>query len=103
MNWDQIAGRWTEFKGKVRERWGKLTDDDLDRIGGRKEQLMGHLQQRYGWAKEQAQLQVADFEDSLRAFASNLSGYGDEPDADDEDQGESPATLPSETSHRRRR
>jgi uncharacterized protein YjbJ (UPF0337 family) len=103
MNWDQIAGRWTEFKGKVRERWGKLTDDDLDRIGGRKDQLMGLLQQRYGWAREHAQLQIADFEDSLRAFASGLSGYGDEPDADDEDQGGSPATLPSETSHRRRR
>jgi uncharacterized protein YjbJ (UPF0337 family) len=103
MNWDHIAGRWTEFKGKVRERWGKLTDDDLDRIRGRKDQLMGILQQRYGWAREHAQLQIADFEDSLRAFASSLSGYGDEPDAGDEDPGESPETVPSERSHPRRR
>jgi hypothetical protein len=80
-----------------------LTDDDLDRIGGRKDQLMGILQQRYGWAREHAQLQIADFEDSLRGFASRLSGYGDDPDAGDEDPGESPETVPSERSHRRRR
>jgi uncharacterized protein YjbJ (UPF0337 family) len=103
MNWDQIAGRWTEFRGKVRERWGKLTDEDLDKIAGRKDQLVGILQQRYGWAREHVQMQIADFEDSLRAFAANLSGYGDEPDADGGDQEESPEALPLRTAHPRRR
>ncbi len=103
MNWDQIAGRWTEFKGKVRERWGKLTDDDLDTIAGRKDKLIGILQQRYGWAREHVQLQIADFEDSLRAFATKLSGYGDEPDAADEDQAGSPEAMPSQPLHPRRR
>jgi uncharacterized protein YjbJ (UPF0337 family) len=103
MNWDKIAGGWTEFKGKVHERWGKLSDDDLDRIAGRKDQLMGILQQRYGWAREHAQLQVAEFESDLRAFAAKLSGYGDEPDADDTDQEESPEAVPSQRAHPRRR
>jgi uncharacterized protein YjbJ (UPF0337 family) len=52
MNWDQIAGKWTEFKGKVKEKWGKLTDNELDEIAGQREQLLGKLQERYGLAKE---------------------------------------------------
>ncbi len=65
MNWDQITGNWNQFKGKVKEKWGKLTDDDLTTIGGKRDQLVGVLQQKYGYAKSQA-------EQELDAFASDL-------------------------------
>ena len=55
MNTDQLEGNWKQLKGKVREQWGKLTDDDLDVINGRREQLAGKLQERYGYAKEEAE------------------------------------------------
>ena len=55
MNWDEIQGKWTQMKGTLREKWGKLTDDDLERIAGNKDKLVGVLQERYGWEKERAQ------------------------------------------------
>jgi len=58
MNWDQIAGNWTQFRGKVKEKWGELTDDELDQIAGQKDQLVGVLQKRYGYAREQAEREV---------------------------------------------
>ena len=58
MNEDILKGQWTQLKGRVREQWGKLTDDDLDRIQGKSEQLVGRLQERYGWARDQAQSEV---------------------------------------------
>jgi uncharacterized protein YjbJ (UPF0337 family) len=58
MNQDTLKGQWTQLKGKVREQWGKLTDDDLDQIQGRSEQLVGRIQERYGLAREEAQRQV---------------------------------------------
>ena len=58
MNWDQIEGKWKEMKGHVKEKWGKLTDDDLDYINGKRDQFVGRLQQRYGIAKEDAQDQL---------------------------------------------
>lgn len=61
MNWDQIKGKWTQFKGKARERWGDLTDDDLDRAAGNRDQLVGKIQERYGIAKEEAQRQVDEW------------------------------------------
>ena len=61
MNWDQITGKWTAFKGKVKEKWGKLTDDDLNVVAGKRDQIAGKLQQRYGYAKEQAEKEVDDF------------------------------------------
>jgi uncharacterized protein YjbJ (UPF0337 family) len=67
MNWDHVAGNWTEFRGKVRERWGKLTDDDLDVIEGKREQLLGILQQRYGTAKDELEHEVKEFERDLDA------------------------------------
>jgi len=57
MNADTLRGQWTQLKGKIREQWGKLTDDDLDEIQGRAEQLVGRLQQRYGIARDEAQRQ----------------------------------------------
>ncbi len=62
MNWDQIQGNWKQVKGRVVEKWGKLTDDDIDVVAGRREQLAGKLQERYGIAKEEAEKQVAEFE-----------------------------------------
>ncbi len=55
MNWDQIEGKWKQLKGAARQQWGKLTDDDLDRIAGRREELIGKLQERYGIARERAE------------------------------------------------
>ncbi|HLN29364.1 MAG TPA: CsbD family protein [Gemmataceae bacterium] len=61
MNWDQIAGDWKQFRGKVKEKWGKLTDDDLTAIAGRRDQLAGVLQQKYGYAKDQAEKELHEF------------------------------------------
>jgi uncharacterized protein YjbJ (UPF0337 family) len=58
MNWEQIAGNWKQLKGQVKEKWGKLTDDDLDVIEGKKDQLVGRLQERYGYSKEQAEKEL---------------------------------------------
>ena len=61
MNWDKIKGNWKQVKGKVKEKWGKLNDNDLDVIGGQKDQLIGKLQNAYGYQKEQAEKQVDEF------------------------------------------
>ncbi|MBN9408026.1 MAG: CsbD family protein [Burkholderiales bacterium] len=61
MNKDQVEGNWKQFKGKVKEQWGKLTDDDLDVINGRREQLLGRIQERHGLSQEQAETQVTDW------------------------------------------
>ena len=58
MNWDQVAGSWMQFRGKVKEEWGRLTDDDLDVINGKRDQLVGKIQERYGLAREEAQRAV---------------------------------------------
>lgn len=58
MNWDRIEGNWTQLKGKVREQWGKLTDDDIDVVAGKREQLSGKIQERYGIAKDEADKQL---------------------------------------------
>lgn len=62
MNWDATKGNWNQFKGKVKEQWGKLTDDDLARIEGKRDQLLGSVQERYGIEKEEAEKQVKQFE-----------------------------------------
>jgi len=58
VNTDTLKGQWTQIKGRVREQWGKLTDDDLDRVQGQAEQLIGRVQERYGVAKDEAKRQV---------------------------------------------
>jgi len=65
MNWDRVEGNWVEFKGKIKERWGKLTDDDLDVVNGKREQLLGVLQNRYGVAKDELEREVSAFEKEL--------------------------------------
>lgn len=64
MNWDRIEGNWKQVKGKVQEKWGKLTDDDYDVIAGRQENLTGKIQERYGIDKEEAEKQVKAWADS---------------------------------------
>lgn len=61
MNWDSVEGNWKQFTGKVKEQWGKLTDDDLAKVAGKREQLEGMLQERYGYGKEQAKKNVDEF------------------------------------------
>jgi uncharacterized protein YjbJ (UPF0337 family) len=58
MNWDELEGKWKQVKGLVKEKWGKITDDDLDVMTGKKEQLIGKIQERYGITKEEAQRQI---------------------------------------------
>ncbi|HPK31706.1 CsbD family protein [Ottowia sp.] len=64
MNEDTISGNWKQFKGKVKEAWGKLTDDDLDVIAGKRDQMIGKMQERYGVARDVAEKQVKDWEAS---------------------------------------
>ena len=66
MNEDTLKGQWTQLKGAVREQWGKLTNDDLDRIQGKGEQLVGKIQQRYGIARDEAQKQVDSWQPGSR-------------------------------------
>jgi len=58
MNWDQIAGDWKQYKGKIMSTWGKLTDDDIETIKGKRTELAGLIQTRYGRAKEEAELEI---------------------------------------------
>ncbi len=61
MNWDVIQGKWKQLTGDVKAKWGKLTDDDLTVIGGKKDKLVGTIQERYGYAKDRAEKEVDDF------------------------------------------
>ncbi len=61
MDWNRVEGNWKQVKGKVKEKWGKLTDDDLTAINGRREELEGKIQQHYRLAKDQAKKQVDDW------------------------------------------
>lgn len=65
MNENKMKGQWEQMKGKVKEKWGKLTDDDLTVIDGRSDQLAGRIQERYGMAQEEAEREVRNFESSL--------------------------------------
>jgi len=63
MNWDIVAGNWKQFKGKVQGQWGKLTDDQLDVIAGKRTELAGKIQEAYGLSKEETEKQIKRFED----------------------------------------
>jgi uncharacterized protein YjbJ (UPF0337 family) len=58
MNWEIVKGNWNQWKGRAKEAWGDLTDDDLDMVEGQRDQLVGRLQERYGWAKEDAEREI---------------------------------------------
>ncbi len=68
MNWDQVQAQWKQLSGKVRSKWGKLTDDDVNFIGGKKDTLVGKLQERYGMMKDDAERAIDDF----------IAGLGDD-------------------------
>jgi uncharacterized protein YjbJ (UPF0337 family) len=61
MDWNRVEGNWKQIKGKVKEQWGRLTDDDLDRIAGKREQLEGKIQERYGIEKDRVRREVDDW------------------------------------------
>lgn len=65
MNWNQIEGNWKQLKGKVKAKWGDLTDDEIDTINGRREELVGKIQKAYGVGQEEAERQVTDFERTM--------------------------------------
>jgi uncharacterized protein YjbJ (UPF0337 family) len=62
VNWDIIEGKWKQMKGAVKQRWGKLTDDELDQLAGHRDKLVGKLQERYGINKDEAEKQVDEWE-----------------------------------------
>jgi uncharacterized protein YjbJ (UPF0337 family) len=62
MNWDRIQGQWKQAAGHARQQWGKLTDDDLDIVAGRRDELAGRIQERYGLAKDAAEKQIAEWQ-----------------------------------------
>ncbi len=68
MNWDIAVGNWKEFKGKVKARWGKLTDDHLDVIAGKRIELSGKVQEAYGITKEEAEKEIRRFEKAQKDF-----------------------------------
>ncbi len=76
MNWDRIEGNWKQMSGKVRQQWGKLTDDDLDVIGGRREELAGRIQEVYGISKDEAEKQIERFSGTLDSGSHDQLGSG---------------------------
>jgi uncharacterized protein YjbJ (UPF0337 family) len=65
VNWDRIEGNWKQVAGKVKEQWGNLTDDDLTQVNGKREQLEGLLQNRYGYSKDKAKQELDDWSSRL--------------------------------------
>ena len=82
MNENQLKGNWKQLKGRVKEQWGKLTDDDLTRMNGQRDQLVGKLQEKYGIAKEEAQKQVKEFEAGKSLGRTSLTTAASVPCAD---------------------
>jgi len=66
MNWDRVEGNWKQFKGTIKEQWGKLTDDELDKIAGKRDQLVGRIQESYGVKKDEAEKRVKAWEDKQK-------------------------------------
>ncbi len=66
MDWNRVEGNWKQLKGKIKEKWGQLTDDDIDRMEGNREQFEGKIQERYGIGKDQAKRNVDDWLKSLQ-------------------------------------
>ena len=81
MNWDQVQGKWKQMKGSAKQQWGKLTDDDLEYIAGKRDNFVGRLQERYGIAKEEAQKKADEWcklqkeQDSTSRAAHQESHY----------------------------
>jgi len=73
LNWNVIEGNWKQFKGHVKEKWGKLTDDKLDTIAGKRDQLAGTIQETYGISKDQAEVQIKTFEEIHKDYKPTIS------------------------------
>ena len=74
MNWDTIEGNWKQLKGKVREEWGKFTDDDYDKIAGRRDQFVGKLQERYGYTRDDAERRADDWANRYETWGNGVPG-----------------------------
>lgn len=81
MNWDVIEGKWDQLKGNVRSKWAKLTDDDVNNLGGKKDTLVGKLQERYGLLKDDAERQIDDWIASMGPEHGTSSGSANHVDA----------------------
>jgi uncharacterized protein YjbJ (UPF0337 family) len=79
MNWDQIQGKWKQLKGNARQKWAKLTDDDLEYIAGNREHFAGRLQERYGIAREEAERQLDAWQKTVSEPQSSKSQGGGRP------------------------
>ena len=66
MNWDRIEGNWKQFKGQVKVQWGKLTDDQLDVIAGKRDKLAGKIQEAYGCSKDETEKQLSDWQKRMK-------------------------------------
>src|ERR1700751_5393468 len=77
MNSDQIKGNWKQFVGKAKEKWGRLTHDDWQVVEGKRDQLVGKIQERYGITREEAERQLGDFErDHERVYPRSRTALG---------------------------
>jgi len=65
MNWDQIEGKWMQYKGKAKEAWGDMTDDEIDRVAGQRDQMVGLVQEKYGKTKDDAEREVDEWSSRL--------------------------------------
>ena len=74
MNWDRVEGQWKQMRGSAREKWGKLTDDDLDQIAGKRDKLVGLLQERYGIARDEAETRAEAWAASLAENPERSAG-----------------------------
>lgn len=71
MNWDRIEGNWKQLKGQVREKWGKLTNDHIDVVAGKRERLAGKIQEVYGIGKDEVNRQIDEFADSVHEVVNS--------------------------------
>ncbi len=72
MNWDRIEGDWKQFKGNIQQQWGKITDDQLDVIAGKRKQLAGRIQEAYGISKDEAEKQLSAWQDGQKEISRPL-------------------------------
>lgn len=73
MNWDQVAGNWKQMKGAAKQRWAKLTDDDMTSLSGKRDELVGKIQERYGYTREQAQKEADAWAEETKAQAHSAA------------------------------
>jgi uncharacterized protein YjbJ (UPF0337 family) len=74
MDWNELKGSWKQMKGTVRQKWAKLTDDDVEYVGGSSERLLGKVQERYGMAKDAAKREIDDWISGLNRNNPKPSG-----------------------------